>query len=849
MKINENKIKKILNNKKIRQAVAFESPFWFALLYLRDHFHYSFAPFHLEMFELIHQQEHDFIAMMAFRESGKSTIMNMTNALWSILGKPQKKFVIIISKTQEQAKNHFANIKSELKNNPLLKEDFGPFIESKEEWNKMSLDLIYHGSRIMSATGDQPLRGLKHNQYRPDLIICDDLEDTTAKTDRNESKVIYERFKNEIIPTGSDKTRIIVLGNLIHEESFLMRIKEDIESGTTKGIFRVYPLFDNNGKNLWQEKFCDHRIIEELRKKISPDVWTKEYLLKFYGVNEKDESPHHLSDGKENSEVKQTPLIKPMKRFIITAPAVPDLSWGKDCLLWIAQNKIKTEKGREMEFDNHRFLKDIYNDLAPVQAVRKASQVGFSTMMILKSLWLAKHRNFNIIYTLPTFSDVKQFVPSKVNTLIGTNPILGEWVKDKDTVFQKQVGKGFIYYRGTFSKGEAGKEMESGVGIMFSSDINIHDECDRSDQAILEQYESRLEASDFKGKWYFSNPSTPYTLGQKIYEQSDQKHWFIKCSHCKEWQYLDYWKNIIDGKFVCRHCNKEITDEDRRNGQWVKKYANKNISGYWIPHLICPWISAAKIEEAEKTKTKQYFYNFVLGLPYIGSEITVNRDIILQNIDNTKPNFQENNVLGVDSGIKKHWVLGNKQGIFRVGQTDDWAEIENLINLYDVEIAVFDALPDLTEPRKLRDKYPGKVWLCYYKKEIKRADFISWDYKSHTVFSDRTKIIQQVIDEMVNRKIRFQIKPEELEEYIRQWQNLYKITEKDSLGIERDAWETTGDDHFVHATNYFRIALEKGGEKEGTIIMEWKKEAPVDPNQMPDIKKMAEESTKGYYSE
>jgi hypothetical protein len=272
MKINEKQIKEILNNKRLRQAVAFESPLWFGLLYLRDHFRYPFAPFHVEMFELIQQRKHDFIAMMAFRESGKSTIMNMTNALWSILGKPQKKFVIIISKTQEQAKNHFANIKSELKNNPLLKEDFGPFIESKEEWNKTSLDLVYHGSKIMSATGDQSLRGLIHNRYRPDLIICDDLEDTTAKTDRNESKAIYERFKNEIIPAGSNNTRIIVLGNLIHDKSLLMRIKEDIENGTTKGIFRVYPLLDSNGKNLWQEKFCNQKIIEELRKKISPDV-------------------------------------------------------------------------------------------------------------------------------------------------------------------------------------------------------------------------------------------------------------------------------------------------------------------------------------------------------------------------------------------------------------------------------------------------------------------------------------------------------------------------------------------------------------------------------------------------
>ena len=400
--------------------------------------------------------------------------------------------------------------------------------------------------------------------------------------------------------------------------------------------------------------------------------------------------------------------------------------WQENCGLWVLDNRIKNEKGLPLEFKDHKFLKDIYNDFAPIQVVRKASQIGFTVMKVLKSFWLARYKNYNQIYCLPTFSDVNQLVPSKVNALILQNPILQQWTQDKDTIFQKKVGDSFIYYRGTVAKGEAGKEMEAGVGIMFSADLLIFDEADRSSQITLEQYESRLQASQYKGKWYFSNPTTPGTLSQKLYEQSDQKHWFIKCKN-GHWQYLDYWKNVQNYKFVCEKCGAEITDEDRRNGQWVKKYPDRDISGYWIPHLICPWISARQIQEACENKTKQYFYNFVLGLPYIGSDIVVNRDIILRNIDLAEPNFQEHNILGVDQGLQKYWVLGNQQGIFAVGQTDDWQDIEELIRVYDVETAVFDALPDLTEPRKLRDKYPGKIWLSYYKKEVRKADYIFWD--------------------------------------------------------------------------------------------------------------------------
>jgi len=497
--------------------------------------------------------------------------------------------------------------------------------------------------------------------------------------------------------------------------------------------------------------------------------------------------------------------------------AIADEMWRQSCLFW-AQRNITNEKGRRLEFSDHRFLKDIYDDWTPVQVVRKASQVGYSTMEILKSFYAAKFRGYNIIYTLPTFSDVSQFVPSKVNTIIGNNLNLQDWTQDKDTIFQKKIGDGFIYFRGTFTSGK--EKMESGVGIMFSSDLNIHDECDRSDQVILEQYESRLEASKFAGRWYFSNPTSPNTASQKIWEVSDQKHWFVKCSHCNKWQYLDYWKNIKNDKYVCQYCEKEITDKDRMGGQWVKKYKDREISGYWIPHMICPWIPASKIAEQERTKTKQFFYNFVLGLPYIGSDVVVNQDVILKAVDLSSLNKKEHNVLGVDQGLKKHWVLMNTQGIFALGKTDSWQDIEQLIKLYDVELCIIDALPDLTEPRKIRDKYPGKIWLNYFKKEVRKADYIYWDYKTHTVFSDRTKIIQNTIDKFVNRELRIQMRPDELGEYIKHWTALYKVVEKDNLGIERDSWESTGDDHFVFATLYALTGMEKA-EKGGTEIREW----------------------------
>lgn len=296
------------------------------------------------MFHLIQQNDHDLVVVMAFRESGKSTIMNMANALWSVLGKPGKKFVVIVSKTKEQAKSHFANIKAELETNELLRSDFGPFTENEREWNKLSMDLEYHGSKILSITRDQSIRGLKHGRHRPDLIICDDLEDTYPEHARTEimhqTQDLYKRLCDEIITVGSEGTRIVVLGNLLSRYSFIMRLKEDIGDGQFGGLFRAYPFLDDQRKVLWPSKFPNSESVAKFRSRLASDTWIREYLLKIVEDFDQDnyisEDPdlsklpesqqkfyqaiRDFRDAATNNSPPQETLIEQMRDFVISAP-------------------------------------------------------------------------------------------------------------------------------------------------------------------------------------------------------------------------------------------------------------------------------------------------------------------------------------------------------------------------------------------------------------------------------------------------------------------------------------------------------------------------------------------------
>ncbi len=262
---------KVRSDQKVRRKLAYESPLWFALIYLPHHFSSPFAPFHIEMFRIMEDPKYEFVCVMAFRGSGKSTVMNTANVLWSILGKPERKFAIIVSKTQEQAKNHFSNIKRELEANALLTEDFGPFSGNEAAWNKMSLELEYRGAKLLSISREQSVRGLRHGAHRPDLVVCDDLEDDE---DEGGADPIYRRLHAEIATACGFGARIFVLGNLISDKSLLVLLKRDIDAGKRpSAIFRAYPFRDVYKNVLWKEGPIGVPAMD------MSGVWEREYLL------------------------------------------------------------------------------------------------------------------------------------------------------------------------------------------------------------------------------------------------------------------------------------------------------------------------------------------------------------------------------------------------------------------------------------------------------------------------------------------------------------------------------------------------------------------------------------------
>lgn len=813
-------------------------------------------------------------------------------------------------------------------------------------------------------------------------------------------------------------------------------------------------------------------------------------------------------------------------------------------ILWMHKHNMRTESGQVMEFQNHKFMWDIYNDMSPQLVCMKAAQITFSTMAIFKTLWLAAHKKIDIIYSLPTDGDVGQFVGGKVNRIIQNNPILREYTKDKDSVEQKQIKENMIYYRGcvdaetevlTFSgwkkynevaigdylpslnletknveadkildltvfeadeevlhlennsidavitkdhrcvivnrksnklgivrghelkpnsnqyiphttngiiingkndisealvevlawviaegsywtkrdksvfirkdgtindtiyetpkvciiqkkdipmiencldraglgyyikrhgnngcvrfelnskasklvrdiipdkkltfeligllnrrqmeimfdtlvradghtnkagkqsfiqkdrstidafqflvvligKGSTvkyrtkvnsfsdkeisevsiktsenickykiktehykgimwcpttknstifirrnGKVMITGqtwtnrAALMTSADLYVADEVDRSKMAVVDQYASRLQHSNYKWQWRFSNPSVVGHGVSNQWELSDQMHWFIKCDKGHK-QYMS-WPDSFDIKgerYVCKTCNATLTPDNIRDGEWVPKYPNRtDWRGYWIPLWIYSVVPAKEIIKYYNEKTPEYFANFVAGLPYVGEGNNIPPDLIWRNLTDDI-NDQENVVIGCDSGIKKHYVLGNKDGIFYYGVTEDWGDIERYLKRYPRSILVVDALPDITGPRMLQEKFPARVFLNHYSADRKAQQLIRWGQNDEfgSVLSDRNRVIQLLIDQFADMRIPLQGDKNDWADYYSQLKSSYKVIEKNAAGMPVIRWESDGNDHYLHATVYWLIGMDRmGGAGEASIIM------------------------------
>jgi len=161
------------------------------------------------------------LAIIAPRTSAKSTLKSLILPLHSLLYR-QERYIVLISATQKQARQRLRNIKAEILRNPDLNLLYGPELASRDGWTSASINV--NGVQIDAYSAGSEIRGISYREWRPSLVILDDVEDENSVYSADQREKLRNWFNETIEHIGDTYTAIEVIGTLLHPDSLLANL-------------------------------------------------------------------------------------------------------------------------------------------------------------------------------------------------------------------------------------------------------------------------------------------------------------------------------------------------------------------------------------------------------------------------------------------------------------------------------------------------------------------------------------------------------------------------------------------------------------------------------------------------
>ena len=215
-----------------------------------------------------------FIAPRGF---AKSTLCSRFFPLWlACYGK--KKDILLISATASIAKENLRIIRNELEGNDKLIKDFGDMRSDK--WTEEELRL--NNQVIIRAKG----QGFQIRGFRPDVIVCDDLEDESVIYSKEQRDKLEVWFFRTLLPTLKPDQHLVYIGTKLHQFALIAKLqeKEEFQAHLYKALV--------NGKSIWEDAWPVEELLK--RKKESLYAFEAEYQNNPISLEEQPVKIHHL---------------------------------------------------------------------------------------------------------------------------------------------------------------------------------------------------------------------------------------------------------------------------------------------------------------------------------------------------------------------------------------------------------------------------------------------------------------------------------------------------------------------------------------------------------------------------
>ena len=508
---------------------------------------------------------------------------------------------------------------------------------------------------------------------------------------------------------------------------------------------------------------------------------------------------------------------------------------------WAQTYKVKLQSGI-FSFKNHEYQVEPMAETPRRVCYMKATQGGWTEIEVLKSLhgMINKKYPAGVLYLFPTTDDVLEFSKSRFNPLIANNKqLIGKYIKNvsgpkgTDSASLKKVHDAYLYLRGAklnmvLPSGKKESSKLRGIPV----DRFVADEIDMMDEESYAKAAGRMRHSEVQEECYISNPTTPGFGIAKVFDGSDQRHWFRKCV-CGHWTCaeLSFPGCVLEhkggehrhkGYIACDKCKKEIGISP---GEWVAQYpSNTEMRGYQHSQLTTiyndPWEILSEYNDPPHNNLADVV-SLRLGMPYANAEDMLLDTDVYNCCGNDLPFAAHKGpcAMGVDIGKTFHVVIGAKTGqdqyqIFSTAQIKEdrldqnWVKVHELAKRFNVRSAVIDSRPYESDAVRFQNEEPYRIYLCEYKEnQITQPNF---SLNTGVVQVGRTWILDETHNLTVTPgRLKIPRVCPQTKVFAHQMTQTAKqrIIDKVS-GESKYRYVKTGDkqDHFRHALNYFSLA-------------------------------------------
>ena len=278
------KLKALVSEK--RRRVCSRSFRKFIEFYLPHLMSAKTPPFHFEMMDLMEKlviegvspERLERLLFIAPRGFAKSTLCSVMFPLWLALFN-KRHDIFLVSATISLAMEQMRKIRNEIEGNQTILDDFGEL--KSDKWTENTL--ILANRVVIRAKG----RGFQIRGFRPDAIICDDLEDEEVIYSKEQRDKLEVWFLRTLLPALKPGQFVLYVGTKLHQFSLINKLQEKEEF--TSRLYRA--LVDE--QSIWEDLWPTDRL-NKLRRELGEYAFQAEYQNNPISLEEQPVKPYMI---------------------------------------------------------------------------------------------------------------------------------------------------------------------------------------------------------------------------------------------------------------------------------------------------------------------------------------------------------------------------------------------------------------------------------------------------------------------------------------------------------------------------------------------------------------------------